>query len=137
MTRAQLEQALTDDNIQKAHTAYERAWLDDFKIKRNHSSDKADAAAVLAMRQSLVSALLAVEPTPMPWQPIETAPKDGTMVWLGKPYTIRTGFWSNNVSGWIDYARSENFGGPQGLVFEPTHWMRLPAPPEAGTKGEG
>jgi len=66
------------------------------------------------------------------WQPIETAPKDGTWVLLYKrgekraknKYLYRIGHWGKgNYSfgklRWI---------GPSGK-FNPTHWMPLPKPP--------
>lgn len=73
----------------------------------------------------------AVEYTRTPqWQPIETAPKDGTRVILYvPPYGAMTGH--NTFS---------NFGGRQSDYWschsslnrdaQPTHWMPLPTPPE-------
>ena len=61
----------------------------------------------------------------MTWQPIETAPRDGTKVllWCDKDHTVAVGwtvddgefaYWdSNSVDGW-SY----------------THWMPLPDPPQ-------
>jgi hypothetical protein len=66
----------------------------------------------------------------MMWQPIETAPKDGTpiLAWPceGMPYVVR---WEHRVSGykWIEA------GGEGYEQYEPTNWMPLPEPP----KGEG
>ena len=69
----------------------------------------------------------------MEWQPIETAPKDGTHI-LG----FGSGAWTPNgcaetFSG-VDY-----FGNPYWVLcirndaesdyWEPTHWMPIPAPP--------
>ena len=66
----------------------------------------------------------------MKWQPIETAPRDGTkFLVLGGPYlgyvipvvvdaVFDEGAWWPNQSDWMD--------GP----LEPTHWMPLPPPPE-------
>lgn len=60
----------------------------------------------------------------MTWQPIETAPTDGSWVlivadWKRAPVTI--GFWN---AEWFALH-------PQaGAIFtEPTHWMPLPDPP--------
>jgi len=63
------------------------------------------------------------------WQPIETAPKDGTVVlgwsgvWsVGMPETV---LWLDRAerSGWFTYAGHHRF------MNQPTHWMPLPAPP--------
>lgn len=69
------------------------------------------------------------------WQPIETAPKDETAVFLwgcieGSPYSrphigiddLVQAYWDEKAQAWraIDY---------EGWVPAPTHWMPLPAPP--------
>ena len=61
------------------------------------------------------------------WQPIETAPKDGTWILLyDEQDVIEVGWW-------------ESFDCPGGgamigwcvdRVTHPTHWMPLPEPPE-------
>lgn len=70
------------------------------------------------------------------WQPIETAPKDGSCIILGwcGGYDSCPGFWMGNPKenywekvGWYDEA-------DRGAVLtakpmEPTHWMPLPPPP--------
>jgi hypothetical protein len=73
----------------------------------------------------------------MKWQPIETAPKDGTLF---------LGFYKSHggVTGYV----KETWWGPlksknqewllRGLQVDPinqlTHWMPLPEPPEAVTE---
>ena len=72
----------------------------------------------------------------MDWQPIETAPKDGTrvMVWnavtgsyitaFEPPKFAARGLWP--MRGW---------GEHDGTWYpEPTHWQRLPNPPAAVTR---
>jgi hypothetical protein len=65
----------------------------------------------------------------MTWQPIETAPKDGTVVLLYWPtmgiyvYPL-AGFHMGDEYGWELSANRE-----YGEVM-PTHWMPMPAPPE-------
>ena len=63
----------------------------------------------------------------MDWQPIETAPKDGTRVLLveaEQPTGVSTGWWT--MAGWRDFGDI----GCNGLAdYSPTHWMQLPAPP--------
>lgn len=59
----------------------------------------------------------------MEWQPIETAPKDGSE-FIGYVATSYQGgavvlHWYKKY-GWIDWDYD---------VWEPTHWMPLPPPP--------
>ena len=79
------------------------------------------------------------------WQPIETAPKDGTPVLIWKPDERMVGeymmaaYWSDEHcggSGWVPVGgihiqgyHSPTVGGPQGF---PTHWMPLPKAPDHG-----
>jgi len=63
------------------------------------------------------------------WQPIETAPKDGTFVllWLGPHWeTAEVLQWSEEENAWIDRHHGALIGS---LV--PTHWQPLPTPPTA------
>jgi len=61
------------------------------------------------------------------WQPIETAPLDGTRILLvdgEHPTDMCTGWWT--MAGWRDFGDI----GCNGLAdYSPTHWMQLPAPP--------
>ena len=69
------------------------------------------------------------------WQPIETAPKDGTRVLLTEEWGVVIGRWCEEAQ----LGLCEE--GPGWQVFEcddcwysvaaenPTHWMPLPAPP--------
>jgi hypothetical protein len=66
------------------------------------------------------------------WQPIETAPKDGTfvMLWVGGDYPAhcaRFEIWKDGSAGWV----ASNHGGVWTCVQfgTATHWMPLPAPP--------
>ena len=80
------------------------------------------------------------------WQPIETAPKDGTHVLVcqatdadGKPipaesfglFVQRTAWWSDGPNdpepeGWIVYCSMVR---EPHVFFDPTHWMPIPEPP--------
>ena len=64
------------------------------------------------------------------WQPIETAPRDGSEVLVCRAATKHFGSycvvaaWWGNTKGWcVDDPMYP-------LHFEPTHWMPLPAPPK-------
>jgi hypothetical protein len=66
------------------------------------------------------------------WKPIETAPKDGTLIDVCNPHGDRTtdvrwedGHWRH---WWIG-----DFDGMEWrkLSIQPTHWMPRPAPPTA------
>ena len=88
------------------------------------------------------------------WQPIETAPKDGTVVdlWLsygdGTGRRAPNGFWQNEPfghdgakgfdlpCGWA--AENETYDGGEHWLADPsdgervTYWMPLPDPPPQG-----
>ena len=67
---------------------------------------------------------------PQGWQPIETAPKDGTAILLWWPYWSSSraivGWWAPRQPdlGWSAWESSY-----QGNCPGPTHWMPLPEPP--------
>ena len=78
------------------------------------------------------------------WQPIDTAPKDGTIV-LGYFDNDDETFFMSHImwvkNGEMVCGGNENDGlvGPQKWFsllsrrgVEPTHWMPLPAPPKKG-----
>lgn len=55
-----------------------------------------------------------------PWMPIETAPKNGTKIWLRESKTAYLGGWyiHPQVSGWVaDELDCSDY------EFNPTHWM--------------
>lgn len=63
------------------------------------------------------------------WQPIETAPKDGTVILLwawGEPHIA---YFSNDNPDWFDFHSKDFLGGP-----EPDGWMPLPSPPALSDK---
>lgn len=64
-----------------------------------------------------------------PWQPIETAPKDGTEI-LAFAHRDRAYY---GVAQWAE--ANEALGSVAGWFWpyatRPTHWMRLPEPPIA------
>lgn len=61
-----------------------------------------------------------------PWQPIETAPKDGTPIygiWLD-------GKWTGGQMRWNDMWEDAWVHDTGDHICHPTHWMPLPEPPE-------
>ena len=75
------------------------------------------------------------------WQPISSAPKDGTRImvyacahnrhWFGSGYYFKGV--PGDGEGWIAhsfYTAPENDSSGS---FQPTHWMPLPAPPQEPT----
>lgn len=71
------------------------------------------------------------------WQPIETAPKDGSRILISHKYGLKIAWWGAAAynrktksynSGWTD-------GGNYGFVA--THWMPLPAAPALHSTQEG
>jgi hypothetical protein len=52
------------------------------------------------------------------WQPIESAPRDGTEVLFTDGHYKRTGYWARRIEAWsIDSAVT---------LKMPTHWLALP-----------
>ncbi len=73
---------------------------------------------------------ITISKTRSEWQPIETAPKDGTYLLLWWPHWYaQAGVGYFEHGHWhAEYALSDEVG--------PTHWMRLPAPPVVANQGE-
>lgn len=77
---------------------------------------------------------------PLNWQPIDTAPKDGTHILVcqwplhGDPkdglqmFVQNAAFWPENGEDgeWVVY-NDQTYELP--VFFSPTHWLPLPAPP--------
>ena len=73
----------------------------------------------------------------MSWQPIETAPKDGTLVLLydGSPWpslgSWRRDYYREDLGEmWLDDSNDEYSLGCASLRLNPSHWMPIPPPPE-------
>jgi len=56
----------------------------------------------------------------MEWQPIETAPKDGTVIIVYAPDFFQTAAWTDGI--WTNASES--------WLGDVTHWMPLPEPPK-------
>jgi hypothetical protein len=77
------------------------------------------------------------------WQPIETAPKDGTAILVygadpcvyaddygcRAPYFVA--YWDNSDTDEPIWRYASYDGGYYGACYKPTHWMPLPDPPSA------
>lgn len=71
------------------------------------------------------------------WQPIKTAPKDGTEIDLYCVDAMDVGFrvpessWNPRLSTWeVSGEALHDAVGNEGV--RPTHWMHIPEPPVAG-----
>ena len=83
------------------------------------------------------------------WQPIETAPKDGTQLLLSNGADVEQGWWMHDEGGIIEHrdmdgrytgqTESDGFIGwwdVSGCMEpEPTHWMPLPTVPTSDKGG--
>lgn len=61
------------------------------------------------------------------WQPIDTAPRDGTDILVADHEAVTSAFWgvhNPDVS-----PRLHRYGWVGQVDFAPTHWMPLPKPP--------
>jgi hypothetical protein len=70
------------------------------------------------------------------WQPIETAPKDGTRILAYCPNHPDVGS-ITRVTWWRQAKDGHGFigwGEFNEQYWPPTHWMPLPAPPTTGAK---
>jgi hypothetical protein len=65
------------------------------------------------------------------WQPIETAPKDGTRVLLWNGYRRSYCWFNSYADGSSGWHRQNLLGEPMGMrdMDPDTHWQPLPAPP--------
>jgi hypothetical protein len=69
------------------------------------------------------------------WQPIETAPKDGTSVLLCDGDRMEVCWWGkdslfvNEASYWV-YGECQGEYNDRQTFDHPSHWMPLPTPPE-------
>jgi len=59
----------------------------------------------------------------MNWQPIETAPKDGTGVLVYSNGRVVSAYFSKSQDEWLEVIHDYSF-------YDPTHWMPLPELPK-------
>lgn len=63
----------------------------------------------------------------MEWQPIESAPKDGSML-VANEACITVAFRDSGMSSYRFFSSQSE----RDINFKPTHWMPLPASPQEG-----
>lgn len=65
------------------------------------------------------------------WQPIETAPRDGTDIWVYSSDGQFQANWDEEFQYWRPVHLPSNGCGCCGSDNDPpTHWMHLPTPPK-------
>jgi hypothetical protein len=101
-----------------------RRWLDEC------DADSDGRPETLGRAWLIIRDLLAAVETRQ-WQPIATAPKDGTTVVYvvarrvsSDAPAVMWGYWNTRLEGWYRFAAK----APTRIY--PTHWMPLPSPPE-------
>ena len=68
----------------------------------------------------------------MEWEPIETAPQDGTwmLLYFAGPQYYKIAFWSEQSADWYDWQGAQGVSASLTAYGDrPTHWMLLPEPP--------
>ena len=102
----------------------------------------ANPKAILALIRELREARAAVAAEREAWKPIETAPRDGTVIllgsrggcWIGKWLQIYgSGYRPENP--WSSLMLNHNHMGEKWM--QPTHWMPLPQPPRSAHSAKG
>lgn len=119
-----------------------------FEVGIDHRTGCIDNAlaikhAIRALIQPVPENKPAAQPAPERWQPIATAPRDGTKVLLAKIvghidhptaiWWVVQGFWSDKWHNWNDGIEPSGLAGP-------THWMSVPralAPRQRSCKTTG
>lgn len=133
-----VSEALTDEMVERASAAYAKAtgyYVEFHRGLRSESSDKIRRG----IRAALSTAIPAGDGVPT-WQPIETAPKDGTVIdlwcyWPQHDEHRRTAdaYWRKDDWQFGDFARHQFVHKPVPLL-----WMRPITPlSTASTSGEG
>jgi len=133
------DERLTDEKLREALKAYMvpsrsmHAWLNPGDLTEAYAAMRAVLAPLLDQARAEGRREAGA------WQPIETAPKDGTVIlaWIpaheGDKPEVAPVRWQSHVTGrWVHDASDWTLEAPM-----PTHWQPLPAPPVARTPEEG
>lgn len=130
--RARINPQYYDQLGTESHERYQVVMALEY-LRQENDSQRFD---ILAMNQSLdllreENERLRNDAELIEWQPIETAPKDGTDILVMTGETMHVVRWIN-IHGDFDYwAVDDNKHGPFTLRGKaPTHWMPLPEPPK-------
>lgn len=106
--------------------------------------DEFIAAAPRLVRQ-LLDLLRLQEPPRPQWQPITTAPKDGSVVMVGTVMHVDMASWQDEMPDGIESGVVVDPGIDAGWYgytgccpgeWQPTHWMPLPDPPASPPEGD-
>ncbi len=122
--------------IAAAHN-FAAAWHRDESIVNPRVFKSEEAEKRLEEQLDLYTAKV-IEET-VKWQPIETAPQDGTPILLYYPernccirgawIEMTDGDWETGYKRWMEWqVDDELYIGDEG--YEPTHWMPLPPSPQ-------
>ena len=109
------------DRIAKRLTKAQATFIVDVVFGSVNSAidDYKPMLAVMALTTAALDEITAIRRSPPPttWQPIETAPRDGTriVVWDGEQAECAA--WVKPMDAWI---------GDWGLTVRPTHWVLVP-----------
>ena len=120
----QLERELTAARAELAALKADREWL---------RSTLDDAEQTYYAMQTELAALRAEQAKPQ-WLPIESAPRDGTVIQLGNEHGAWFGHWEpvyqsgfKPKNPWFSLMLNHEHMGR--VITIPTHWMPLPASP--------
>ena len=102
-------------------------WLDLDDNHTNCASLEAGKAACEAHWRAKLAEVL--EEVPEEWQPIETAPKDGTniLVWCPERNRVYLVYWDEFADDWFAFT-------DRWISKVVSHWMPVPKPPAGGPK---
>ena len=128
-----------EDTVSGSKWSFSRAYLRVFK-------DRADLRTRLEAAEAEVArlAMFALETERRStetagadegWQPIETAPKDGThiLAYCDRMKEVGEVMWSTSFGRWGATWVIAGFNQP--WASRPTHWRPLPAPPQPAVQG--
>lgn len=130
--RARINPQYYDQLGTESHERYQVVMALEY-LRQENDSQRFD---ILAMNQSLdllreENERLRKDAGLIEWQPIETAPKDGTDILVMTGETMHVVRWINIHGGFDYWAVDDNKHGPFTLRGKaPTHWMPLPELPK-------